>query len=533
MNFKKPILFLALCLFIMTSVLAQKPNIHWGPDYSSSKAFFTKIIPIQGTDAGYYSVAIKPPNRYLSNSAEKLLISKFDNSLKLKKEVKNDLKYKGKVRKLEDILQIKNEMYAITSFHNRKKEINYLFAQKINSNLKLAKNLKKIGEIPTRNILNEGNFDVVFSSDSSKVLVYNDLPYKKGEPEQFAFNIYDNEFNPIWKKKIRLPFNDEDFKIEKYRIDNNGNVYVLGVIYKDKSKSRRRGTANYEYVILSYTNHGTERKTYKLGLKEKFISDLTFKIGKDGNLICSGFYSEKGTYSIKGSYFFRVNTETEVIFNENFKEFDFDFLTVHFSKRKKRRAQKAIQKDNKSKEPELYNYYLDDLIIRSDGGALLIAEQYNTYTQYVQDFGTFNATPSYRTVTHYYYNDIILVNIDPKGEIEWTARIPKWQHTINDFGRHSSYKKVILKDRLVFLFNDINGKTENESGLFSRFKGKGAMLEMATVTFDGVVDVQPMFQNREIGMMAVPKKFTQISKNEVILYADSFRKFKFAKLIIE
>jgi len=58
-----------------------------------------------------------------------LLFSGEDNSLKLKKKVKNDLKYKGKVRKLEDILQIKNEMYAITSFHNRKKEINYLFAQ--------------------------------------------------------------------------------------------------------------------------------------------------------------------------------------------------------------------------------------------------------------------------------------------------------------------------------------------------------------------------------------------------------------------
>jgi len=39
--------------------------------------------------------------------------------------------------------------------------------------------------------------------------------------------------------------------------------------------------------------------------------------------------------------------------------------------------------------------------------------------------------------------------------------------------------------------------------------------------------------NRETGMMSLPKKFTQISKNEVILYAKSYRMFKFAKLTLD
>ena len=405
-------------------------------------------------------------------------------------------------------------------------------------NLTASKTLKKIGEIETRGINREGNFGINISRDSSHILIYNELPYKKGKPERFSLKVYNDGFQEIWNKDISLPYNDDRFSVEEYRVDNSGNVYLLGVIYQDRTRRRRQGKPTYQYTILAYTADGKDKQEYKINFPDKFITDLTFRVADDNDLVCSGFYSEKGTYSVKGTYFFRLDPVSKEIYNRNLKEFEFDFLTEFMSKGKKRRAEKAERTGNTNRQAELYSYSLDKLVLRSDGGALLIAEQYfverqddrfnnfNNYYRYY-DYGRTNDIDYY-----YNYNDIIVVNIRPDGEIEWTARIPKRQETRNDGGYYSSYSMSIVRDKIYFIFND-NGKnfqTKKRPNKVYFFNGSQSIIALAEVSRDGSVNTYPIFRNKEANTLTIPKICKQTGRNKMVIYGERGRKYRFAGL---
>ena len=307
-----------------------------------------------------------------------------------------------------------------------------------------------------------------------------------------------------------LPYSDEQFVIEEYKVDERGNVFLLGVLFKDKVRVRRQGLPNYQYIILAYTQQGEKIDEYQIDLKDKFITDLTFKINRSGELVCSGFYSERGTYSVKGTYFFKIDAATKFVSNTNMKPFDFEFLTDYMGNNEKRRAERAEASGNTNRTPELYRYSLDELILRTDGGALLIAEQY-----FVEQVNYSNWDPFLRRYvfdpvrfTYYYnYNDIIIVNIRPSGEIEWTARIPKRQVTVNDGGYFSSYARAIVRDRIFFIYNDNarNFDPKNRNQRLFNFNGSNSIITLAEVRKDGSVFSYPLFNNRDAGIITRPQ----------------------------
>jgi hypothetical protein len=109
---------------------------------------------------------------------------------------------------------------------------------------------------------------------------------------------------------------------------------------------------NYKYVILSYKNEGKDFKEYELAIEDKFITDVRVAALPNGDLACAGFYSDKGTFSIKGSCFLRVNGQTGELMKVSSSEFGIDFITQNMTERqeakaKKKEVKKKIQKSGK------------------------------------------------------------------------------------------------------------------------------------------------------------------------------------------
>jgi hypothetical protein len=471
----------------------------------------------------------------------KVYLEYFSRDMKLKKSVEQELKYKNKQRDFEDLVMFNEQLYLLTSYFNEAKKRNFLFKQKIGSrSLTPSKRLDMIADSEARNSENEGKFDLHISRDSSHLLVYNELPYNRREPERFALRVFDKQFEEVWSKNIVLPYADNQMTVEEYRVDNQGNVYLLGVVYQDGAKMRRRGAANYQYVILAYTNNGEDFTEYKLDIGDKFITDLTFRVGNDGNLVCTGFYSEKGNYSVKGTYFFRLNAKTQELFNKNLKAFDFDFLTSYMRPKEVEKARKAERNGDEKRQAELYNFALDDLILRNDGGAVLVAEQFYVYEDrdYDNFGGGFNRYPygnnnNYRTNYYYNYNDIIVVNIRPNGEIEWTARIPKKQETANDDGDYSSYAMSIQPTGLYFLYNDnarnFDKKAKNKDRIYN-FSGNNSVMTVAQIQKNGQVTIFPIFDASSGNAIIRPKICEQIGKKEMAIYGERGKYFQFGSL---
>lgn len=535
----------SICFLIILSsnIFAQPANveppatINWGQEVNEpAGSYISKMIAL--TESGFYALRQKQANGL---SEAKVYIEQYDERERLKKSRELELKFKNKMREFEDVIMHGRELYFLTTFNNQAKKRNYLFKQKISKkSLQPTGSLDMIAEIGTKSRIKEGSFGFNQSRDSSMLLIYNQLPYDRNQPERFKLKVFNKKFELDWEKDIVLPYNDDQFVIEEYRVDKKGNVYLLGVVYQDGVRERRRGKPNYRYSIIAYTDKGESIREYKLDLEDKFITDLTFRVGNNSDLICTGFYSEKGTYSVKGTYFFRLNAKTQEIYNKNLKEFEFEFLTQYYSDREIAKAAKAERQNDSRKAPELYRFQLDDLILRSDGGAVLIAEQYYIYERYRNDFSPYVGRGFYGNSTsrvdyYYNYNDIIVVNIRPNGEIEWATRIPKRQVTVNDGGYYSSYSMAAVRDRIYFVFND-NGRNfepdRNDNRIYN-FNGKNSLISLAEVKKNGDLEIYPLFNNRDADIITRPKICQQTGRKSMLMYGERGRKYRFGNLIFD
>ncbi|RME12050.1 MAG: hypothetical protein D6816_01385 [Bacteroidetes bacterium] len=212
--------------------------------------------------------------------------------------------------------------------------------------------------------------------------------------------------------------------------------------------------------------------------------------------------------------------------------------------KEKVRALQAEQNNDPRRSPELYNYSLDRLILRSDGGAVLVAEQFyiERETYYRDYYPTYGYYPygyynSYyrnsRDIDYLYnYNDIIVVNIRPDGDLQWTARIPKWQETRNDGGYYSSYAMSIVRDKLYFLFNDDarNFDPKRKGDRIYKYTGNNEMMVLAEMNLQGDVQTYPVISS-DGGVTLRPKMCKQTGLRELLLFGEAKRGFRLGKMI--
>ena len=197
-------------------------KIKWSEEYvKPPNTRVSKIIEVNGQ--GFYVLRKKLATGL--NGRPKVYLEHFNQDMKLKKSVNQELKYKKKLRDFEDLIMYNGQLYLLTSYFNEAKRRNFLFKQKIGSrSLTPGKSLDMIADSEARNSENEGKFDLHISRDSSHLLVYNELPYNRRESEQFALRVFDKQFEELWHKNIVLPYADNKMTVEEYRVDTLGIV---------------------------------------------------------------------------------------------------------------------------------------------------------------------------------------------------------------------------------------------------------------------------------------------------------------------
>jgi len=521
-----------LCCCFATPTLAQtttkRAKIIWGPETKESKKI--SLGNIVGYDeSGTYILKTKRKGLYGVNSD--LILEHFDQKMAKTQTIALNLNVDGMKKSYEYTIHSSDKLFLYSSYLDNKAKKNTFYYQQLDKKtLQPEKQLNKIGQIDFRGSAkyNSGYFSLIRSKDENRILVFYGLPIGKGSKEQFGFIMHDKDMNKLWEKKVTLPYTQELFDIERYRIDELGNVYILGLIYKDKRKLRRKGEPNYQYTVISFKDEGNTIDDYPIELPGKFITDMQMAVADNGDIICGGFYSNEGTFSIKGSYYLSIDASTKEVKSTSFHEFGIDFITQNFRAHK---AAKAKKKAKKGKSVEMYQYDLDDIILKDDGGAILIGEQY--YVRVSTRTSTdANGNTTTTTTYYYHYNDIIVININAQGEIEWTEKIPKRQVTTNDGGYFSSYALAVRNDKLHFIFNDHPANLFYKSGgKLSNFnKSKGSVAVLVTLTEEGRYSKELLFTSREAEVLIRPKACEQTNDNEMILIGQRKKMVRLAKV---
>lgn len=515
---------IASTLIIICAIQAKAQelsfSIKWGKELEASRR--SSLNDIVGHDrTGIYTV--KQSEDIFSKESEYNL-EHYDTDFSLTKsfdlEIPNS-KQKVSVRKT---IYLNNKLFIFYSTLDQKTKKNTLFAKELDKQtLQPKEGSKVIRHFDTsgKNKNINGKSYYRFSRDSSKIMIAYGLPYNEGESEFFGFTVLDNQLNILWQKNIEIPYEDELFDIKSFRVDNQGNAYLLGAVYKEKRKDKRKGLPNYGYEIFTCRDNGNAVKQYPISLDDRFITDMQIEILDNQNLVCAGFFSERGTVSIKGTYFLVLDSNDKSIRTKSFKNFEFDFITQNL---KDKEVKRAIHKQSKGIDSELYQYDLDKLLVGKDGSAILIGEQF-----FVEEDRSFLSSGASITTHHYYYNDIIVVKISPLGEIVWAQKISKSQHTVDDNGFYSSYMLAIVNGKICFVFNDHpKNLVEIKQERPVNYVPIGSVVVIACIDQNGNMTKQPIFNSTDSDVITRPKVCEQISNNEVILFGQRKKSQQFA-----
>jgi len=505
--------FIIACLYILNVIClgAQTPQLEWGPELVRPRR--TEIAGFLGCDKNsfycvrsmrsFFSVGIGAIEKY----------SKKTMTLEYVKEFKMP-EVNGKELQYEHMFILNGQILVFSSayFSDQNKKIAYV--QKINTNDgSLAGQPKEIDQIVADKKRNSGSFSFIVSNDSTKILIARNDPYEKYANEKFSYKLLDANTNIIWSASLELPYKDKYFSISNYRVDNSGKVYMLASVMKEK-EDREKKKPSYSYNLISYNNASKSLKEMPISLGDKYISDIRFAITPKGNIAVGGFYSNKNAAGLAGTFFMSVDKEKNQVLSQGTKDFSSEFLTEFMSAR------------HADKHKELYNYSVDYLVSQSNGGLIMVAEQF-----YVNAVTTCQPKGGCTTTYYYNYNDIIVVSFNPDASVKWMKHIPKTQVSANDGGYHSSYSFVVTNDKLNFIYND-NPKNLKPDADPKRTKN-GISKKMVTVIVgmnisDGNFNKTSMFSAKEERIYTIPKIAMQLSKNQSLFYAIKRKKFKFA-----
>jgi len=526
-------LLLFACVSLFTQVYAQPLdlNVQFGEEFNAPKR--SSLDDILGHDAsGIYAIK----SRTGIFAWTEYTIEHYDTKFRPVKSADLEIKEAGAPANIQHILWLKNKLLMFYVVRNKASNMSELYVREINKNTLMPEAQRlKLGEADEGRVSRGISFNFRTSRDSSKVVISFSFPNEEQAETSVGFIVVDEQLQLLWKKVVTVPHPRDLFSVESFKVDNAGNVYLLGISYKEKRRSKRKGKPNYSYEVVAWSKQGEEMKTYPIALEDRFLTDMQIEIVENrgpatsGDLICAGFYSEKNTFSVKGTYFLTVDLNNREIRTKSFKEFGLDFIVQNMSERE---ANRAIKRSERGDEPELYEFDLDKLLVGRDGSAILIGEQY--FMEETTSTNFINGRATYTTTYHFYYNDIIAVKISPQGQIEWAEKVSKNQHTINDGGFYSSYTLAILKGRICFFFNDHPENVGYKGvGRPIPYRARESVVILASLDQKGQQTRQAVFALRDVEVVMRPKVCEQVTNREVILFGQRRKKQQFARVLVE
>ncbi len=364
-------------------------------------------------------------------------------------------------------------------------------------------------------------YDLIYAPDSSRLLLYYQTPRGQADVERFSLRVLQPDLSLVWQREVALNYADALFHIQEYQVDPAGRVYMLGRLYQDRPRPTRNDAPNYRYLLLSVDDAEAAIQEYEIGLGDNYISELTFRINRFGNLVFAGLYSEHNDVQVRGACYFRIDPIVQEAYDQHLLPFELSLISDGYRESERNFGEKGV--------PELFHYRMRELVQRSDGGAVLVAEQYFVETKERMGHLPGVSTPE----REFHYNDILVVNIQPGGVIEWAVRIPKRQATVDDGGFYSGFGMATVQDGLYFVYND-NARNFGPTADVDRirsFSPNRSVLVVAQLTRDGQLTTRPLFENKEKSVILRPKLSQQTGPAELLLYGEEERKYRLVRVV--
>lgn len=483
------------------------------------KYIFLLIFFIVGSDSFAQKVVFSPPQRLPSKITEYEIVGKTKQGLAVHKSgVKynelemydlNTMKLKwtremnlgDKKAQVEEIIAYPNELVVL--FTVKQKNETYLYARRTTAELAPLADDVELDKI----VRKFGTYGFDFFVDVSKNKKYINIlrhNYDFSGLDNIDCILIDPKLKVIAKKNI--PIEERPNVLDKTFLSNNGMIFFGQGTNK---RTLLNNQAQYEALkILKYDYRKEELKLVTIEDTEHLMNEVEFEVDdKNGKVVVAGFYSVKQASLSDGYFYIDIDLKTDEIGKRVFAPFSAEFTQKIESIKGYRSRKKAT------------NLNINELIIRNDGGALLVAESaYSTSRNVTRSaFDTYYNSRRTMEVTNYYHDDIVVLSIHPDGSLFWDNVLRKKQYSEDDDGYFSSFGVVNVRSALNLIFNEEITKNTTVNGYVLDAKGD--------------YKIQSLLSVREYDLMMAPQYSKQLSFSEVVLPAFNNRnEFMLAKI---
>lgn len=349
-------------------------------------------------------------------------------------------------------------------------------------------------------------YSSIYSENKSKIMVYK-IQRKNGK-FNFTTLLFNDSLQLMHKSRIQTNYDDRKDMFSDFFVDNDGNF----VFTKGNKSSTRDFIQN-----LSLITKSPEEDTFKndsLTLADNYIDAIKLKIDNlNRHYILTSLYYTKKRGNVEGIYTAVWDRNENKILTQNFQ-----YLGD---------SVRAIAKSNGGNKTALNDFFIRDIILKKDGGFLLAAEDYysqsrsspwnrydylygypsfspyNYYMYSPYSYGYYGRYPYFNNDNQrYYYNNILVLNMDKSGAPDWVSVINKSQFD-DETDNFLSYASILSGGQLHFLFNSPERRS--------------LLLSDQSISGSGKITRNPPLKSLDRGYQFMPRYGKQVSANQIII----------------
>ena len=459
-------LFFFICTFVLTFTFAQNTSsltFKESAEYRD-EVKTNNILSIHTTTSGQTGI--------IRDSKKNILFDIFDKDLN---KVFSKVVESSKKETFVGELFFNDEIKFFTEYASNKTERTiycHIF------NIK-EQSLKKVTLFETTVNKNESLFwgkkkrltNIAISPDGNYVAISTD-DIKK-DVNSYTIRVFNANTLDIVYTKAYQEDAERYYEHNDMSVDNEATVYSLGKLFLEGRKQKKKGEANYEFILNRITEN--ENKQLNIKLDEDHIQSLNISsINNEIHLL--GFFSEKRAGRIKGGCNFIIDTDQFTVKEKRAFNLPGQVYEDLYGYRK------AKRKDDK----ELSGFGVDYVLFDSQGNTYILAEEFYITSQYIYN-GNMGGYWSYT----YHYDDILILKFSAAGELSWGRSIFKRATS-------PSYNAFIKDDKLHVILNSGKNLSEKEDGRTKASKGwfESTALFDFVYTADGEVSYDKIQDNK-------------------------------------
>jgi len=430
----------------------------------------------------------------------------YDDSMQIKETI--DLDFFPEKTLNVDIVAYANSFYMIYQF--QKKNIVHCMGVKMDGN---GKKIAEPIELDTTKISffdDNKIYNTINSDDKKRIMVFK--VQKKNDKVNFETILFDDQLQLIKRSYQTMAFEERRETYREFLLDNDG-TFVFSM---DKTPLNR----DYSNVLQLVTKTPAQDTFafHSIDLQKKYVSEVKLKIDNlNKRYLLNSFYYSKNRGSVDGLFSYSWDKANERLYRSNFTLLD-DSL------------RSEARKDG-SFRVAFDDYFIRQVIVKKDGGYLLIAEDfssqgrgnsgYNPWNRWDYYNNPYSLSPSsyyyyspsygyYRPYNNnnfsaqsirYFYENICVLSIDKNGNREWNNVIHKTQYD-DDNENFLSYALLNSGDAIHFLFN-----SDNKNQIIADFG----------ITANGTVNRNPTLRSHEKGYQFMTQLGKQVSARVMIV----------------